>query len=151
LSVPRDFWGCVLVIDPKYSIGIEEIDLQHARWIHLIEEFRRISSGHLFDATGFHAAGKALDQLIEYTKIHFASEEQLLVKHKYPELAAHKKEHFEIEAKILELREEIRVNSRNKTSLKLNLFITIWLFDHILNEDGKYANFILGKSAAAFA
>jgi hemerythrin len=134
-----------------YSIGIEEMDIQHARWIHLIEEFRRVASGHLFDSTGFHAAGKALDQLVEYTKTHFASEEQLLALHNYPELAAHKKEHAEIEAKIAELREEIHVNSRNKTSLKLNLFITIWLFDHILNEDGRYAKYILGKRTAAFA
>jgi hemerythrin len=140
-----------MVIDPKYSIGIEAMDVQHARWIHLIEEFRRVSSGHLFDTTGFHAAGMALNQLVEYTRVHFASEEKLLALHSYPELAEHKKAHAEIEAKLIEFREEIHAHSRNKTPLKLNLLITIWLFDHILNEDGRCAKFILGKTAGVCA
>ncbi|MDD5174942.1 MAG: hypothetical protein PHQ05_00780 [Sterolibacterium sp.] len=37
------------IIDPKYSIGIETMDAQHARWIRLIEQFRSASSEHLLD------------------------------------------------------------------------------------------------------
>ena len=31
-----------MIIDPKYSIGIAEMDTQHARWIQLIEKFRSV-------------------------------------------------------------------------------------------------------------
>jgi hypothetical protein len=47
-------------IDPKYSIGIPEMDAQHARWIQLIEKFRSVGSGHMLEQSGINAAAHAL-------------------------------------------------------------------------------------------
>ena len=132
-------------IDPKYSIGIEEMDNQHACWIQLIQEFRAAATGHLLEQAGIHAAQHALDELLKYTKHHFSSEEQLIAAHNYPDLEGHKQKHRELEAEVLRLRDEIHTHKTNATPLKLNLFVTIWLMEHIMTEDGKYARFILGK------
>jgi hemerythrin len=134
-----------MTIDPKYSIGIPEMDVQHARWIQLIEEFRSVGSGHLLEQSGINAAAHALEQLQNYTKSHFASEEKFLATHKYPDLDAHKTRHRELETVVAKLLDEIRAHASNSTPLKLNLFVTVWLMEHIMGEDDKYARFILGK------
>lgn len=129
-------------IDPKYSIGIPEMDDQHVRWIELIDEFKASASGHLLEHAGFVAAQHALEELLNYTRHHFASEERFIAAHKYPELESHKRNHRELETEVVKLLDEIHVHKTNTTPLKLNLFITVWLMEHIMTDDYKYANFI---------
>ena len=134
------------LIDPKYSIGIPEMDVQHARWIKLIEEFRSVGSEQMLEQPGIDAAVHALDELLKYTRIHFASEEQFIAARHYPDLDAHKARHRELEAVLVKLLDETRTHKTSSTPLKLNLFATIWLLEHIVGDDDKYARFILGKS-----
>ena len=134
-----------MTIDPKYSIGIDKMDAQHARWIQLIEEFRAVGSENLLEQTGITAATHALEELLKYTASHFASEETLLAAHQYPDLEAHKKGHGELVATLTRLLDEMRAHKVTSTPLKLNLFVTVWLMEHIMQEDDKYARFILGK------
>ena len=133
------------IIDPKYSIGIVEMDAQHARWIQLIEEFRSVGSEHLLELAGINSAAHALEELLKYTKSHFASEERFLTAHKYPDLESHKIRHRELETIVANLLDETHAHKTSGTPLKLNLFATIWLLEHIMQEDDKYARFILGK------
>ena len=135
-----------MTIDPKYSIGIDEMDAQHANLIRLIDEFRSVGSDHLLDQTGFQAARRALEKLLVYVKSHFSSEEKLIAKHNYPALEAHKKQHRELEAGVSKLLDQINEHASSSTPLKLNLFLTVWLLEHIMQDDDKYAQFILGKS-----
>jgi hemerythrin len=137
-----------MIIDSVYSIGIDEMDAQHARWIQLIEEFKAVASGHLLDQSSVAATAKALVKLLEYTKSHFASEEQFIAAHQYPELEAHKKHHRELEHEVLKLHKEIENHTSERVPLKLNLLITIWLMEHITKEDAKYASFILKKNGS---
>lgn len=130
------------VIDPKYCLGIEEMDVQHARWIQLISEFRSAATGLLRDQAAFDAAAFALERLLDYTNTHFASEEAFLAARRYPDLEAHKRQHRELKAVVVKLLKEIREHSSSNTPLKLNLFISIWLLEHIMQDDGKYARFI---------
>lgn len=132
-----------VIIDPKYSIGIEEMDAQHARWIQLIDQFRTAGSGQLLERAGIAAARRALDELLKYTRGHFASEEEFIAAHHYPDLEAHKQKHRELEAIVVKLQDEIQAHKSVSTPLKLNLFITVWLMEHIMNEDMKYARFVL--------
>jgi hemerythrin-like metal-binding protein len=134
----------VASIDPKYSIGIPEMDAQHARWIELIEQFRSATSGHLLDPASFDAALRALEQLLDYTKTHFASEEQFIAAHHYPEIEAHKAQHRELVAEVTRLLDEIRLHKTHTTPLKLNLLVTIWLMEHIMTDDDKYARYVRG-------
>ena len=133
------------ILDPKYSIGIPEMDAQHALWIELIEQFRAAASGHLLDQASLDAASYALQKLLEYTQNHFSSEEQFIAAHRYPQLEEHKRAHRELEAKVKALLQEIKDHKTHTAPLKLNLFVTLWLMEHIMQEDDQYARFILGK------
>lgn len=140
----------MVTIDPKYSIGIDEMDAQHAHWLRLIEEFRSVGSEHLLEPAGIDAAQHALEELVEYTKFHFASEELFITAHQYPDLDAHIKLHRELEAKVVQLLDEIHAHATSRTPLKLKLFVTIWLLEHITRDDDKYARFILGNPASRY-
>jgi len=133
-------------LDPKYSIGIPEMDAQHARWIQLIERFRAAASDHMLEQAGLDAAAHALEKLLEYTQCHFTSEERFLADRRYPGIDDHRRTHRELEAKVVALLGEIRAHKTNTTPLKLNLFVTVWLMEHIMQEDDKYARFLRGKS-----
>ena len=79
------------LIKPEEHIrlNIPEIDAQHEELIRLI---------NLLQETMVHGAEKAvlddlLSQLIEHTRTHFATEEQLMSQYGYPGFEAHKSEH----------------------------------------------------------
>lgn len=129
-------------IDPKYSIGIPEMDAQHAYWIELIERFRAAAADHLLDRRAFDAAYEALEHLLAYTKEHFASEEKFIAERGFPDLEPHCQRHRELEADVARLLDEIRQHKTHTTPLKLNLLITIWLMEHIMSEDKQYARFL---------
>lgn len=129
-------------IDPKYSLGIPEMDAQHACWIELIEQFRAAAADHLLDPRSFDAAYHALEQLLAYTKQHFASEEKFIAERGYPDVELHSRQHRQLEADVARLLDEIREHKTRTTPLKLNLLITIWLMEHIMGEDRDYANFL---------
>ncbi len=133
-------------IDPKYSIGVPEMDAQHARWIELIEHFRAAAANHMLDEQGLDAAEQALEQLLDYTRQHFASEEKFIAERGYPDLEAHAKRHRELESDVARLLDEIRAHKTRTTPLKLNLLITIWLMEHIMSEDSHYARFLRARA-----
>jgi hemerythrin len=136
------------VIDYKYRIGIDEMDAQHAVWIQLIEKFRAVAAEHINDQQGLDAAREALEALLDYTRSHFASEERFIAEHHYPGQENHKRHHREIEAAVVKLLGEIS-QEHVHTPLKLNLFITVWLLEHIMQEDWDYARYITRKRPAA--
>ena len=66
----------------KLSVNIEEIDSQHQDLITLINDvFKAVEIGK-----GDDILGEALSELIEFTKIHFATEVRLMKIHDYPDL-----------------------------------------------------------------
>ncbi|OOZ40394.1 hypothetical protein BOW53_07955 [Solemya pervernicosa gill symbiont] len=75
--------------DDTYSVGIEEIDNQHKVLVGLINE--------LDDALRVHSNREmvqgVIDQLIDYTKLHFAVEESIMRLFKYKEYEPHKAVH----------------------------------------------------------
>lgn len=134
-------------IDPKYSIGIAEMDAQHARWVALIQRFRTAAEGHMGDATGVSAARQAIDALLAYTRSHFKSEEALLESHHYSDLGAHRQLHGELEQAVIALQEQLHGHS-SSTPVKLNLLVTVWLLEHIHKHDKEYAVYLKTKGVA---
>lgn len=138
-------------IDPRFKIGIPEMDAQHARWIEIIERFRATAADRLLEPEGHAAAVAALNDLIDYTRRHFSSEEKMLAAHAYPKFAEHCAVHRAIERQLAGMHEDLLTQKTRRLSLKLNLFATIWLFEHIMGEDADYANFLNRRGVAVSA
>lgn len=136
------------LIDPKYRIGIDEMDAQHAQWIRLIDQFKAAVAGHLGDEQGLRAAQQTLEGLLAYTRHHFASEETFMASHGYPELESHRQLHRHLDGEVSRLLQEVRQHQGNNTPLKVSLLVTIWLLEHILKDDKGYALHVLKRAPA---
>ncbi len=128
---------------PEYSVQIPDIDTQHQRLFAL--------AGELHAALGEGKAKTVLDQcldrLVDYTKIHFAAEEQLMAQYKYPEAAAHKIEHDKLAGQVINLQERFRGGGKT-VSFSLMVFLKNWLEQHIACSDQKYSAYIRARRAA---
>ena len=127
----------------EYSVNVPEFDAQHQRWFTLINDLHAA----MVSGSGKDALGKILTGLIDYTKTHFAAEEQLLTAKGYPSLARHKQMHQALIAKILDFQTQFRAG---KLGLSISLLQVLrqWLSEHILGADRLYGQFLTKKQVA---
>lgn len=119
--------------DDKYSVAVEEFDDQHKRLFALINELHdAIKSGKKKEVLG-----TVLDELIEYTKTHFANEEAEMKALGYPEFHLHMEEHH---ALISQVDEYKTAYEAGKTMMITEVmgFLVNWLINHIAYTDKKY-------------
>ena len=128
---------------PEYSVQIPEIDAQHKRLFGLASELHEAMA----QGQGKTVLEQSLAQLVDYTKVHFAAEEQFMAKYRYPELAAHKAQHDQLTAQVIELQREFSAGNTMLT-VSLMTFLKNWLEQHIARSDQQYSVYIRGQLAA---
>jgi|AGTN01.1.fsa_nt_gi hemerythrin-like metal-binding domain len=82
-----------------------------------------------------------LDELLGYTAIHFAREEELMARAGYPGLEDHKAIHRAMIAEVGQLRNRL-VAFTPRLGDDLHRFLGTWLMQHILVEDRQYVPFM---------
>jgi hemerythrin len=127
----------------EYSLDHRDIDGQHQKLFAFANELHAaMTQGH-----GREALAKTLENLIAYTKQHFASEERLMQANHYPDYEKHKAYHEELTAKVVAFQKEFEAG-RVAMSVELLSFIKDWLRHHIGETDRKVAEFLKAKAAA---
>ncbi len=125
----------------RMSVSVGIFDDDHKKLVTMLNA--------LFDAVqagkGKDALGKILDGLIEYTKNHFAREEDYMTKNGYPDLAAHRKEHEELTKQVIEVQKKYHSGSTATLSMEVMNFLKNWLIKHIQGTDKKYGPFFNAK------
>jgi len=131
----------LVVWTDKLSVGVASIDKQHQKLVGLLNDF--------YDAVqlgrGKEALGGLLGELIDYTKVHFATEERLFAKTGYPDAAAHKKAHDELTQQVLEIQEKYNTGVTLTLSLETLTFLKNWLVNHIQATDKRYGPHLVSK------
>ena len=127
---------------PEYSLGHTEIDSQHKRLFELANEL------HSAMAVGQGKAhmSKTLASLIDYTRMHFATEERLMQAHLYPDYLKHKADHDALTAQVVSLQKEFETGHGSLT-VGLLQFLKDWLLHHIGETDRKVAAYLKSKAA----
>ncbi len=121
----------------EYSLGLPDIDEQHRTWFSLTDRLMQaIHAG----ATTQSLEG-VLDDLLAFSREHFAYEEKLMASIGYPDCEDHQRLHEEFLGHIAQLRERLS-EGRIKIGLELLDTIVGWLRTHILIEDRKYSRHI---------
>jgi len=127
-------WGDALLTH------VGDMDDQHKKLIGIMnklhESFHSKTDGDI--------EKESLVKLIEYTEYHFSVETNLMKKYDYPEMSNHLEKHKEFTAKLKELCNKHLVE-KIEVSQELILFLTSWLFNHIMEVDKKLANFLREK------
>ncbi|TYO99665.1 hemerythrin [Geothermobacter ehrlichii] len=81
-----------------------------------------------------------LEELINYTREHFAHEEELMERHGYPELDAHRFEHNSFRSTIRDLSRMVNqgIDGLGRPLLQM---LRDWLMHHIQEVDARYGRF----------
>lgn len=113
-----------------YSVGVEEIDAQHKELVRLLNSLHQA----IHERHGSDACRRILDELTDYTRVHFAVEESLMRISGYPDFANHKKIHTTLIQQIHDL--QVKLDSgAAKISFELLHFLKNWLMVHIVEAD----------------
>ena len=125
----------ITIQNTAFKFQIAAIDDQHQQLIDLIVRLDESVGGALPDIFG------VLDELQKYVREHFAFEEEMLLKHAFPEYESHKHEHEVFEAYVRHLNRRIHLG---KAELQHDVlaFLKLWLTRHIQGSDRKYAEFL---------
>lgn len=118
----------------SYSVGIELIDEQHKHLFKLGNSaLELIKSDSSLDKSK--EIIQLIDDLIQYTKFHFLSEESYMVKINFPLYNAHKEEHNAFIKKINSIDTATLSVSQEKQINDLVGFLLNWILTHILEND----------------
>jgi hemerythrin len=129
------------------SVGVKEIDDQHKRLIEMLNELNNAIHG----GWGKEARKDVIDRLIEYTRVHFATEESLMTLSGYPDTEAHKKQHENLIVVVKDYvkKYEQDPNASNydllfyAASYDLLFFLRRWLIEHIIKNDKALGNYLV--------
>lgn len=127
--------------DETLRVGVREIDDQHQKLIDLINMFDEALAGNL-GRPGF---AKLLNDLIQYTKFHFGTEERLMNQYLYLDRVAHIEGHHHLVHQLVTFRDEFN-DGRSEVTTETLSFLKEWLLDHIRHSDKEMAAYLNSRS-----
>jgi len=115
------------------TVGVRAMDDQHGILMDTMNELRLAA----VRGSGREQVSEVLDRLIEFTRMHFWSEEQLMEQHGFPGLAEHRTEHQRILAQILQSSHRAQHNEKMEMR-PLLCFLHESYAEHIEGMDREY-------------
>jgi hemerythrin-like metal-binding protein len=123
------------------SVGIDSIDEQHKKLVNMINAL----NDAMLTNSSHELLGKIFTGLAAYTHKHFAYEENMFAEYGYSDSEEHKRQHNELIAQVVELKENFIKNPQGTINTDLMLFLKRWLTNHIMRTDKEYAEFLISK------
>jgi hemerythrin-like metal-binding protein len=127
--------------ESRYLVGIDALDSQHRRIVDLLNELH----GSVIAKKPGDLHLEILTRLVNLTKIHFATEEQILRAHSYPGYLLHKAAHDGLGRNLVDYREQIAKGERD-LALEYVELMKLWLVDHLADFDLEYARFFVREN-----
>lgn len=122
------------------TVGVRAMDDQHGILMDTMNELRLAT----VRGSGREQVSEVLDRLIEFTRMHFWSEEQLLEQHRFPGLAEHRVEHQRILAQILQSAHRVQHGEKMQMRPLLG-FLRDSYAEHIEGMDREYGPWLNGR------
>lgn len=116
-----------------YSVQVPEIDAQHKRLVDIINRLQDA----MLHGQGKNVIDSVLRDLEDYTRYHFAAEEDLLKRHAYPKILTQESQHRGFVEKLGRFRADFHSGSITM-SVTVMEFLRDWLTHHIMQEDKAY-------------
>lgn len=118
----------------EYSIGVPQIDKQHRRLFEIGNSIYELLENYILDDK-YDKIIVIIEELKQYTKYHFQTEEQYMLHIKYPGYFSQKVEHDDFIAKIEEVELQDIDKDQENYIRELLLFVFSWILEHIMQKD----------------
>ena len=123
--------------ESRFELGVPEMDAQHKELVELIDNLHDVMNRE----AGREEVAPAMENIREHARAHFATEEDLMVRHGYQGYAVHKGIHEELLKQVDILVRRYGGGGRS-FSMDILRFILTWLTEHIEGEDLYLAEFL---------
>lgn len=124
----------MLVWKDEYSIGVDIIDKQHMHLFDIGNEAYELLKNEL-RLDKYDEVVQILEDLRQYTKFHFQTEENYMMKIDSPQLPIQKIEHEKFIKKIDDIDFRKLDEDTNKYLDEILSFTFNWILDHVLHKD----------------
>jgi len=129
--------------DDSQGINVRDLDGQHRMLATLIRDLHDV----MRYARSPETISGVFDEVVEYTKYHFAAEERLMRDTDFPGYLLHKAIHDNMKSRLVELRDRFERGGRPAISVAVFQFLRDWLVSHIEVDDQEIAEHLLNGGA----
>ena len=117
----------------KYSTGNALVDAYHHIFFQMVQEFsttlRDENAPPMQERVAF---------LVDYTFMHFDSEERLMERAHYPDLEAHREAHVRFKEQVKAIQQEYLDHPNSMKAEEVLSLVQDWFAHHILGEDLRF-------------
>jgi hemerythrin len=121
-------------------VGEQTIDAEHDLQMQLLDSLTL----SLERAGDFSSTRYVLEQFIEFSDMHFLSEQLVMRLHGYPAYETHLEEHTRLMKKVREIKEKV-FHGEKTPSIQLIGELRDWLLTHIATEDVAFGEYLRKK------
>jgi len=122
----------------SYSMGIKAIDDQHKGLLDFVNDLFSHASGREKEEREYFKS--VIQQAVEYVKVHFATEEKLMLATKFPGYPEHKRKHEEFIMTVVKTVKDFDAGKR-LTLTNFGYFLKDWVLSHIAVMDKQYSDY----------
>ena len=122
-----------------YRTGIKTIDEQHKELVNLTNELYRACLKRDNDLPVVFK--NKMSRMVEYVKVHFSEELEILARVKYPDYTEHRLQHIQLIRNILDAAKSYE-EGKNFVPNQFVRTLKDWIFGHIAISDKKYSFYI---------
>lgn len=126
---------------PAMAIGDASVDADHQVLLALVNQISAEENREDAAAVEF-----VLDELLGYTALHFAREEELMARIGFPDLDHHRLVHQSMIGEVRRMQHRLMVSFTPRLGDDLHRFLGRWLTSHILGEDRQYVPFLISPA-----
>lgn len=124
----------------EFSVNVKAIDEQHKRWIEILNELHDAMRA----GKGNEILGNVFDELLEYTRVHFTTEERIMQAAGYPLFLGHRKIHEDMVKELNQLVHQYKSGEPVMTVDVMQL-LKNWLSEHIMGMDKNFGPYLNSK------
>jgi hemerythrin len=130
--------------EDRLSVGIEKIDAQHKQWIDYFNQ----ASQAIATQQNREQISKTLEFLLDYTEMHFSTEEKFMQDSGYPEYRDHRAKHDALRTTLKNLVADYQDEGITQDLAEaIETLVGNWLIQHICNVDQKFGAYLAGNDA----
>ena len=124
--------------EDKYSVNISMLDEEHKK---IIDTINALTVAQQQNYT-LDKVAEIINDIITYKKEHFKSEENYMIKFKYPEYQSHKEEHVKFLERITFYHNRLILNDYivENNIFDILKYFKQWITEHIQTVDKKYTH-----------